>query len=74
VIDGAGAGAEPGLVANAGPPPSGFVIGGALPAASPTTGWCRRGWTKTRLPLPITRRGPPSRTYLGWTLELLGLT
>src|SRR3954453_6226820 len=38
VIDALVAGAEPGLVATAGPRHFGFVIGGALPAA-PAAGW-----------------------------------
>jgi glutamate/tyrosine decarboxylase-like PLP-dependent enzyme len=73
VIDGLAAGAEPGLVATAGPRHFGFVIGGALPAAL-AADWLVSAWDQNAAFHSLSPAAAAIEEITSaWTLELFGL-
>jgi len=73
VIDALAAGAEPGLVATAGPRHFGFVIGGALPAAL-AADWLVSAWDQCAAFHSLSPAAAAiEQVASAWTLDLLGL-
>jgi glutamate/tyrosine decarboxylase-like PLP-dependent enzyme len=73
VIDALAAGAEPGLVATAGPRHFGFVIGGALPAAL-AADWLVSSWDQCAAFHSLSPAAAAiEQITSAWTLDLLGL-
>ena len=73
VIDALAAGAEPGLVATAGPRHFGFVIGGALPAAL-AADWLVSAWDQNAAFHALSPAAAAiEEISSAWTLDLLGL-
>jgi glutamate/tyrosine decarboxylase-like PLP-dependent enzyme len=73
VIDALAAGAEPGLVATAGPRHFGFVIGGALPAAL-AADWLVSAWDQCAAFHSLSPAAAAIEEIASaWTLDLLGL-
>ena len=73
VIDALAAGAEPGLVATAGPRHFGFVIGGALPAAL-AADWLVSAWDQNAAFHSLSPAAAAIEEITSaWTRELLGL-
>lgn len=73
VIDALVAGAEPGLVATAGPRHFGFVIGGALPAAL-AADWLVSAWDQNAAYHSLSPAAAAiEEVTAAWTLDLLGL-
>src|SRR4051812_44136125 len=73
VIDALAAGAEPGLVATAGPRHFGFVIGGALPAAL-AADWLVSAWDQCAAFHSLSPAAAAiEQIASAWTLDLLGL-
>jgi glutamate/tyrosine decarboxylase-like PLP-dependent enzyme len=73
VIDALAAGAEPGLVATAGPRHFGVVIGGALPAAL-AADWLVSAWDQCAAFHSLSPAAAAVEEIAsGWTLQLLGL-
>jgi glutamate/tyrosine decarboxylase-like PLP-dependent enzyme len=73
VIDALVAGADPGLVASAGPRHFGFVIGGALPAAL-AADWMVSAWDQCAAFHSLSPAGAAIEEITSaWTLDLLGL-
>jgi glutamate/tyrosine decarboxylase-like PLP-dependent enzyme len=73
VIDALAAGAEPGLVATAGPRHFGFVIGGAVPAAL-AADWLVSAWDQNAAHHSLSPAAAAIEEITSaWTLELFGL-
>lgn len=73
VIDALAAGAEPGLVATAGPRHFGFVIGGALPAAL-AADWLVSAWDQNAAYHSLSpATAAIEEVTAGWLLDLFGL-
>jgi glutamate/tyrosine decarboxylase-like PLP-dependent enzyme len=73
VIDALAAGAEPGLVATAGPRHFGFVIGGALPAAV-AADWLVSAWDQCAAFHSLSPAAAAiEQITAAWSLDLLGL-
>ena len=73
VIDALATGAEPGLVATAGPRHFGFVIGGALPAAL-AADWLVSAWDQNAAFHSLSPAAAAiEEISAAWTLDLLGL-
>ncbi|GAS87340.1 pyridoxal phosphate-dependent decarboxylase family protein [Mycolicibacterium brisbanense] len=73
VIDALAAGAEPGLVASAGPRHFGFVIGGALPAAL-AADWLASAWDQNGAYHSLSPAAAAiEEVTAGWLLDLFGL-
>src|SRR6201991_1935722 len=73
VIHALATGAEPGLVATAGPRHFGFVIGGALPAALAADWLVSAGDQNAALHFLSPGAAPIEEITAAWTLELFGL-
>lgn len=73
VVDALAAGAEPGLVATAGPRHFGFVIGGALPAAL-AADWLVSAWDQNAAYHSLSPAAAAiEEVTAGWLLDLFGL-
>ncbi|TFV54576.1 aspartate aminotransferase family protein [Mycobacterium sp. PS03-16] len=73
VIDALAAGADPGLVASAGPRHFGFVVGGALPAAL-AADWLVSAWDQCAAFHALSPAGAAiEEIAAAWVLDLLGL-
>jgi glutamate/tyrosine decarboxylase-like PLP-dependent enzyme len=73
VIDALAAGADPGLVASAGPRYFGFVIGGSLPAAL-AADWLTAAWDQNAGVYVMSPAAAVAEETVGrWMLDLLGL-
>lgn len=73
VIEALATGAEPGLVASAGPRHFGFVVGGALPAAL-AADWLVSAWDQCAAFHALSPAGSAiEEVAAGWVLDLLGL-
>jgi glutamate/tyrosine decarboxylase-like PLP-dependent enzyme len=73
VVEALARGADPGLVASAGPRYFGFVIGGALPAAV-AADWLAAAWDQNAWTYAASPAGSVvEEVAAGWLVELLGL-